>query len=444
MSASHAGTRRHHSVRFSLKEVNGKLLEISRLDFSRKCIQKILQFGAEDLNCIISLPSNKGFDVSFQNASILKDFWNRYENAKTQLPIFTVENLCDNSLKTIIVRIFNETVSPEDICSWLGRYCTVKGQAIKVRDADGIWTGSWRVPVQQWPDPQGHQGLRHLPSVIVLGDNRGYIHYNGQPKLCRKCGEHGHLVEACTQVVCGKCREFGHVFANCTNGRKCNLCGAFNHLYRDCPQSFANKLKAGKDKETDVNDGAGGNNELIEDMGLENSNLPPKLLIGREVSGEAGEGERPAEAPPTGGPKEEGPAEAPPSESPEEEGQGAVGPSPPEHHDMVTQESMGDLTHFDPLTQCLEDLLNNAQYPKRPLSESSQESTQFLEKRGRIVLSSDSNSVDEDRIFPCGSPNEVSFIEVALQSTPRPLPIGRGPKGNVARDPLLSPIPGEG
>ncbi|KAA8578604.1 hypothetical protein FQN60_013982, partial [Etheostoma spectabile] len=133
--------------------------------------------------------------------------------------------------------------------------------------------------------------------MIVLGNNRGYIHYQGQPKLCRKCGENGHLAEACQQIICGKCREIGHTFMECTNGRKCNLCGETNHLFRDCPKSFANKLKtAAKRTETEQN---GGQGELFGELfGLENSNLPPNPVIGGEGSGEAGEGEGPAIAPP--------------------------------------------------------------------------------------------------------------------------------------------------
>lgn len=368
---------------------------MSRLDFSRKLIQKVLNFRPDEINCIVTLPFNKGFDVSFCTASALREFWTRFENVKPQFSVFAVEKLTDNASKMVIVKMFNETVNADDICLWLGRYCTVKGQATKVRDEDGIWNCAWRVPIQQWQDPQGFQGLKHLPSMVVLGNNRGYIHYQGQPKLCRKCGEHGHLAEACQQIMCGKCREIGHTFEQCTNGRKCNLCGETNHLFRDCPKSFANKLKANKKNEKEQNGGQEQPfRELFEEAGLGNSNLPPNPVIGEQGSGEEGKGEEPASAPPmeSGGKKEALQVE---------------GGASSEHETDKSQSDSNDAP------------LPNAQQSKRPSSELTPDSPAVSGKRGRAGHSSDSSSVEEARVFPHNSPNEVSFLTIALQSTPK-------------------------
>ena len=405
MSAARAGMRRHHSVRFIFKNAAGESPGMSRLDFSRKLIQKALGFTATDLNCLMTLPGNKGFDVSFRSALLLRSFWLHFENAKDQFSMFNVEKLSDNSQKVVIVRMFNETVTGEDICTWLARYCTVRGPPVKVLDEDGIWNCSWRIPIKQWEDPSSYQGLRPIPSMIVLGENRGYIFYQGMPKLCRKCGKVGHLAEACQETVCRKCREIGHTFEECNNGRKCNLCGDSNHLYRDCPKSFANMLKSNKmaARPHGPEQRAGEGGKMAEGAEPEvaegNSALQPASGSGRaEESGTSNQAESKTEK------QQEEVGENVENEEEEDEEVTSLETVPEKEVTSSGSESDASL----PL----------AQPSKRPLESPLSEMTE--KKQRAKQASGSSQGEDLDRLWPAGSPNEVSFLRIALKaSTPR-------------------------
>lgn len=269
MAATRVGVRRHHCARFCLKE--SESLEITRTDFSKRVLQKELGLKPGDVFCLINLPGGKGWDVSLMSSSVMEYFWRRYEEKRYEglLREFNVERLSYTGVKTVFVKMFNELVEAEDVATWLARFCTVKGSPVKVMDVEGIWTCSWKIPVVQRPDYGGYGGLEHIPQTIVLGENRGLVYYQGQPKLCRNCGEMGHLCEACKQIICKKCRGVGHVYAECTNERKCNLCGETSHLFRNCPKSYANMLKEDYNNAgvAVVKDGEVGEKSTTEDVG---------------------------------------------------------------------------------------------------------------------------------------------------------------------------------
>ena len=259
---------------------------------------------------------------------------------------------------------------------------------------------------------QGGNCTTFLVNWAQAKKNRGYIHYQGMPKLCRKCGEQGHLAEACSKVVCGKCREIGHSFEKCTNGRKCNLCGDLNHLFRDCPKSFANKLQQNGKKMTDESA-----QTIVE------TRLEPIALIG-------GEGEGPVVAPPSGEVEEGGGAQA---------AGGSVTESTSDSDETGSLQTVSQEEESE--VESSEASLPGAQPGKRAASELSSEAQGASEKRGRAG-SSENTSVEEARVFPNNPPNTLSFLHIALQSTPKDsvLDHNRLWEGNEAENLYSSPI----
>ncbi|MGL4568695.1 MAG: hypothetical protein ACRCU6_09250 [Fusobacteriaceae bacterium] len=134
--------------------------------------------------------------------------------------------LAERELRTVTV-MFSEMIKLEDISMWLSLHCSVI-KAFQIKDEDGVKTGASRFHLRLRTNEKGE--LFHLPSMIQLGSIRSFVFYNGQPKVCRKCGSLNHLAAQCESVFS-------------------------NHRFRDCPFAYANKIRhqPGETQEGDIN-----------------------------------------------------------------------------------------------------------------------------------------------------------------------------------------------
>ncbi|KAJ7988693.1 hypothetical protein DPEC_G00311880 [Dallia pectoralis] len=192
---------------------------MTRLEFSRAVLQKGMGFVPAELNSLAKPPGPlETFEVSFKNPQLLEKFWKIFNSSRTSPPYnkFKAFPLSDTESKVVTVNFHNECIQEYDIETWLNRYATIKSEGRRVLDEDQVWTGGLKWLVQLKPDPTGVGGVRHLPSTITLGNNRGSVHNYGMPKLCRNCGNLGHLAAACT--ACKICQG-DHLTSDCTTTR---------------------------------------------------------------------------------------------------------------------------------------------------------------------------------------------------------------------------------
>ncbi|MBN3300579.1 ZCHC3 protein, partial [Amia calva] len=146
-------------------------------------------------------------------------------------------------MKIVTIQFYNEAVAEYDVEVWLRRHCEILSESKRVNDEDGVWTGARRWQVRLQVEVAAIGGVRHLPSTVVLGANRGLVFYLGMPKLCRNCGALGNLAAACTDIKCKVCGG-EHLTRACKQERAGNLCSGGGHLFRNCPSSYANRARA--------------------------------------------------------------------------------------------------------------------------------------------------------------------------------------------------------
>ncbi|MGH0167275.1 UNVERIFIED_CONTAM: hypothetical protein FKN15_056983 [Acipenser sinensis] len=196
-----AGVRRFNVLRFTWKEKGD--MTLTRLGFSRQIFQRLLEVKPMELNCLIRRPGiTASFDVSFVSTEAMGKCLELFNKKKKDAPLnqFLVEPLSDREIKVVTIQFYDETVNDNDIETWLSRHCQVKSASCKVRYVNGVWNEARQWLIQLHEDPNGINGVRHLPSNITLGSARGFVIYDGMPKLCCNCGELGHIAVACKTV----------------------------------------------------------------------------------------------------------------------------------------------------------------------------------------------------------------------------------------------------
>ncbi|XP_056400299.1 uncharacterized protein LOC130294476 [Hyla sarda] len=222
-----------------------------------------MDFRAGDIFALIHPHGTTFFDVSFVRAEGFKLFWSRYELAKPEPEWrdFAVQaNSCQNNIKNVTVLTCNESLSCIDIMTWIGRYGEVVSIPQNNRDEFGIWSGAWTFMVKL---KVSGNSVTHIASSTFLGRDRILVFYQGQPKVCHRCGDPTHFSAQCKVQKCALCGGLGHLAATCGDIR-CHLCGDLSHLFSRRLICFANTVEssAGVSRDADsTGEGTGGGGE---------------------------------------------------------------------------------------------------------------------------------------------------------------------------------------
>lgn len=233
---AYLGHRRKNVVRLVYTGDN-----IPDRDTGGKIIMRSLGFSPMQVFAFIHIPGTRDFDISFKNVAFLDTFWTRYSEVRNDdiWKDFEVVKISQNAYRNITILFKNESVPAYDVSYWLKRHCDEVQDLAPIYDNHGFWIGGYNVHVKLHSN---NCGVIHLPNFLVIGRDRGYLFYAGQPRVCNKCGSNRHFGADCTKIKCSRCGEEGHFAKSCKFDVRCNLCNETGHLYNNCPKSEKNSL----------------------------------------------------------------------------------------------------------------------------------------------------------------------------------------------------------
>ncbi|XP_064423454.1 zinc finger CCHC domain-containing protein 3-like [Latimeria chalumnae] len=190
--------------------------QIPDRDFvAKKQLMESMRFTPLQVYALIHISGSREFDISFQNGVYLEQFWDKFvqEQHKPEWKDFLAVRISQANLKTVTILFKNESVPSLDILYWLKKQCTVWGNLDPIYDHFGFWIGGYKVRVSL---EVTEYGIKHLPNIITIGRDRGFLFYAEQPKTCLNfCGSKQHLSSDCPKQVCGKCGKQGHLSTSC-------------------------------------------------------------------------------------------------------------------------------------------------------------------------------------------------------------------------------------
>ncbi|XP_031759796.1 zinc finger CCHC domain-containing protein 3-like [Xenopus tropicalis] len=194
-----------------------------------RILEEFGRVSRREILAIQDYPKRGVYDVTFDGEGVYKSFLSILEEnpEDPRLKGFKIFPHFAEEEVFLVVKSYSPFVPLKEIEVVIGRYCKKLSFVGKILNELGIWTSKYRFKAV-------FQKGMYPPARFRLGTVNIDCYFNGMPEFCKRCRQHGHVMEGCN--FCQNCGKEGHAILNCTLPRKCNFCLQEGHLYATCPK----------------------------------------------------------------------------------------------------------------------------------------------------------------------------------------------------------------